>query len=42
MERGDTATAVRIMNEHLRDLERRIFLDRVQVSSGLAKVFGLV
>lgn len=42
MERGEAAAAVRLMNEHLLDLERRIVLDRAQSPGGLAKMFGLV
>ena len=42
MERGEGVAAVRLMNEHLRDLARRIVLDRAQSPGGLAKMFGLV
>lgn len=41
MERGDAAGAVRLMNEHLLDLERRIDLTRGRSAAGLAQMLGL-
>ena len=32
MERGDVAAAIRLMDHHLRDLERRIFVKRKNAS----------
>lgn len=41
MERRDATAAVRVMDGHLRDLERRICLDRANTPGGLAQMLGL-
>jgi DNA-binding GntR family transcriptional regulator len=41
MERGDAATALRVMDDHLRDLQRRICLDRADARGALAQMLGL-
>lgn len=41
LEAGEAAKAVRVMNEHLLDLERRIVLDRPQAEKSLAQMLGL-
>lgn len=42
LEAGEPAKAVRVMNEHLADLERRICLDHPQSQKSLAQMLGLV
>ncbi|MBA4327187.1 MAG: GntR family transcriptional regulator [Polaromonas sp.] len=41
IENGEPAKAVRVMNEHLLDLERRICLDKPQAEKSLAQMLGL-
>lgn len=41
LESGEPAKAVRLMNEHLLDLERRICLDKPQAEKSLAQMLGL-
>ncbi|MDO8387097.1 MAG: GntR family transcriptional regulator [Polaromonas sp.] len=41
IENGEPARAVRVMNEHLLDLERRICLDKPQAEKSLAQMLGL-
>lgn len=41
VENGEPAKAVRVMNEHLLDLERRICLDKPQAEKSLAQMLGL-
>ena len=41
MERGDVAEAVKINDNHLADLERRISLERPQPAQTLAQMLGL-
>jgi len=41
MERGDAAGAVKLMDEHLLDLERRIDLTRGRSAAGLAQMLGM-
>ena len=41
LESGEPAKAVRVMNEHLLDLERRICLDKPQAEKSLAQMLGL-
>lgn len=42
LEKGDPAKAVRVMNDHLLDLEYRICLDKPQAEKSLAQMLGLV
>jgi DNA-binding GntR family transcriptional regulator len=41
IENGEPGKAVRVMNEHLLDLERRICLDKPQAEKSLAQMLGL-
>jgi DNA-binding GntR family transcriptional regulator len=41
IEKGEVAKAVKVMNEHLLDLERRISLDRPQSEKSLGQILGL-
>jgi DNA-binding GntR family transcriptional regulator len=41
MERGDATAAIRVLDDHLRDLQRRICLDRVDTRGALAQMLGL-
>ncbi len=41
LEKGEHAKAVKVMNEHLLDLERRICLDRPQSEKSLSQMLGL-
>ncbi len=41
LEKGEAAKAVKVMNEHLLDLERRICLDRPQSEKSLSQMLGL-
>jgi DNA-binding GntR family transcriptional regulator len=41
MERGDAAGATRLLDEHLRDLERRVDLDPRRAPAALAQMLGL-
>jgi DNA-binding GntR family transcriptional regulator len=41
IENGETGKAVRVMNDHLLDLERRICLDKPQAEKSLAQMLGL-
>ena len=41
LEKNEHAKAVRVMNEHLLDLERRICLDKPQAEKSLAQMLGM-
>ncbi len=41
MERGEATAAARVMDDHLRDLERRICLDHAEAPGALAQMLGL-
>jgi DNA-binding GntR family transcriptional regulator len=41
LEKGEAAKAVKVMNEHLLDLERRICLDKPQSEKSLSQMLGL-
>ena len=41
LEKGEVAKAIKLMDEHLRDLERRLHLDRPQSEKSLGQMLGI-